>query len=136
MPYLLANPSYAEQLNRSIMRLLRPEHLRNEKYTDLYCTMVTHPTTGYMALVLPETQTVPIHIEASGDELKALMSIFVNDGAVPQAEADALSDALTVLGGQKVRIVDFVPGSWGPFILTKEQMDADGWFPEQDEEEV
>lgn len=134
MPYLLANPSYAEQLNRSIMRLLRPEHLRDEKYTDLYCTMVTHPETGYMALVLPESETVPVHIEASGDELKALMSIFVADGAVSQAEADGLADALLALGGQQVQIIDFVPPSWSPFILTKEQMDADGWFPEIEEE--
>ena len=133
MPYLLANPAVAEELNRSIMRMLRPAHLRNGYTTDLYCSMMTHPQTGYMALVLPEQETVPVHIEADGAELNAVMSIFVNDGAVTQEEADGLAAALASLGGNTIDILDFIPSSWAPFVLTKEQMEADGWFAEEEE---
>lgn len=133
MPYLLANPAVAEDLNRAIMRLLRPSHLRNGYTTDLYCTMLTHPETGYMALVLPEQETVPVHIEADGAELNAVMSIFVSDGAVSQLEADGLAAALVSLGGQRVSILDFVPPSWSPYVLNKEQMEEGGWFPEEEE---
>tara|TARA_Y100000385_G_scaffold174398_1_gene180399 strand:- start:58 stop:462 length:405 start_codon:yes stop_codon:yes gene_type:complete len=130
MAYVLVNPAHAENLNRSIMRLIRPEHLRSGYVTDLYCTMHTHPETGYMALDLPDTQTVPIHIESSGDELVAMLQVFVDDEALTQEEMGGIVTALTGLGGQQVRILDFIPASWQDFVLTKEQMDADGWFPE------
>ena len=130
MAYVLVNPAHAENLNRSIMRLIRPEHLRSGYVPDLYCTMHTHPETGYMALDLPDTQTVPIHIESSGDELVAMLQVFVDDEALTQEEMGGIVTALTGLGGQQVRILDFIPASWQDFVLTKEQMDADGWFPE------
>jgi len=130
MAYVLVNPAHAENLNRSIMRLLRPEHLRSGYTTDLYCAMHTHPETGYMALDLPDTETVPIHIESSGAELVSMLQVFVDDGALTQEEMDGIVTALAGLGGEQVRILDFIPASWQDFVLTKEQMDADGWFPE------
>lgn len=130
MAYVLVNPAHAEQLNRSIMRLLRPEHLRDDTFTDLYCTMVTHPDTEYMALNLPDTETVPIHIESSGAELAAMLQIFVEDEAMTQTEMDTLTTALMGLGGEEVRILDFIPASWQEFVLTREEMEADGWFPD------
>ena len=133
MPYVLVNPAHAEQLNRSIMRLLRPEHLRGGYTTDLYCSMVTHPDTGYMALNLPDTETVPIHIEAKGEELAAMLQIFVDDAAMTQEEMDGITGALMELGGQQVAVVDFIPASWSAYVLTKDQMDADGWFPDPPE---
>jgi hypothetical protein len=42
MPYVTVAPQHAEQLSRSIMRLLRPSHLRGEDWTDLYCSVLTH----------------------------------------------------------------------------------------------
>jgi hypothetical protein len=69
MPYVTVAPQHAEQLSRSIMRLLRPSHLRGEDWTDLYCSVVTHPTSGEAALALPDQETVPIHVEADGTEL-------------------------------------------------------------------
>ena len=130
MAYVLVNPAHAEQLNRSIMRLLRPEHLRDSYVTDLYCGMVTHPDTGYMALDLPDTETVPIHIESSGEELAAMLQIFVDDEALTQEEMEGIVTALTGLGGEQVRILDFIPASWQDFVLTREEMEADGWFPD------
>jgi hypothetical protein len=130
MPYVLVNPAHAEQLNRSIMRLLRPEHLRGGYTTDLYCPMVTHPDTGYMALNLPDEETVPIHIEAKGEELAAMLQIFVDDEAMTQEEMDGITTALLGLGGESVAIVDFIPASWQEFVLTRAEMEADGWFPD------
>ena len=112
------------------MRLLRPEHLRGGYTTDLYCPMVTHPDTGYMALQLPDTETVPIHIEAKGEELADMLQIFVDDAAMTQEEMDGITGALMGLGGEQVAVVDFIPASWSAYVLTKEQMDADGWFPD------
>ena len=130
MPYLIAAPEHAEQLSRSIMRLLRPSHLRGEGWTDLYCVVLRHPTSGQTALALPDAETVPIHIEADGAELAALLATFVADGALTQAEADGIAAAVQANAGQKVRIADFIPASWSEWVLSREQMDAAGWFPE------
>lgn len=129
MPYVLAAPQHAEQLSRSIMRLLRPSHLRGEDWTDLYCDVLHHPTSGQAALDLPDEEQVPIHIEADGAELAAMLAVFVADGAMTQAEADGIAAAVQANAGQRVRIADFIPPSWAPYVMTHEQMVDGGWFP-------
>jgi hypothetical protein len=129
MIYVITAPQHAEQLSRSIMRLLRPTHLRGEGWTDLYCSVLTHPTSGQTALALPEVETVPIHVEADGAELAALLAVFVADGALTQQEADGIGAAVQANAGQLVRVADFIPPSWAAYVLTHEQMDAAGWFP-------
>ena len=134
MIYLLCNPAVVDDFNRSLMRLMRPAHLRDGYTTDKYTTQHIHPVTGYAALAMPEQQTVPIHIESDGAELSAMLDIFVADAALTQEEADAIRDQVIQVAGQSVSILDFVPPSWSAFVLTQEQMDADGWFPSVEEE--
>ena len=129
MPYVVVKAEHAEQLNRSIMRLLRPSHLRGNDWTDLYCAMITHPTLGYIALCLPESETVPLHIEADGAELHQILDVFVADSAITQAEADGIVAAIQAYAGQHVRIKDFLPLSWSNNVFTREQMESQGWFP-------
>ena len=128
MPYVVVKAEHAEHLNRSIMRLLRPAHLRDGYATDLYCSMVTHPVLGYVALALPDTETVPLHVEADGQELASMMEVFVQDQAITQQEADGIVGAVQSMAGQVVRIADFIPSSWTQNVFTKEQMQQQGWF--------
>jgi len=127
--YVLVSSEHAEQLSRSLMRLLRPSHLRGEGWTDFYCGVVRHPTNGQAALDLPESEQVPIHLEADGAELAALLAAFVADEALTQAETDGIAAAVQANAGQQVRIADFIPPSWSEWVLTREQMEAAGWFP-------
>jgi hypothetical protein len=80
-------------------------------------------------LALPGEETVPIHVEADGDELAALLGVFVSDGALTKAEADGIAAAVRENAGHIVRIADFIPPSWSPYVLTHQQMEAGGWFP-------
>lgn len=134
MIYVLAAPQHAEHLSRSIMRLLRPSHLRDDQWTDLYCPVTTHPETGQAALALPEGETVLVHIEATGDELAAVLREFVADGAVLHAEAEDIIAAVKANVGKRIRVADFIPPSWSQWVLTQEQAEAGGWFPEQPQE--
>lgn len=129
MLYLLCNPALIEDFNRSLMRLLMPSHLRKQNWTDKLSAEYYHPVTGYGALEMEENQTVPIHIEANGEELNYLLNIFVSDGALTQEEADVISEQIIEVAGQEVSILDFVPESWQEYVLTYKQMDAGGWFP-------
>lgn len=125
MPYVLISPVTAEAFNRGLCRLLRPTHLRDENYvTDLYCAMhtLTGPLDGWMALDLPDVETVPLHPEATGQELADVLSIFVADEALTQQEADAIQSAVQGYLGQTVCIADFIPPSWSTAVYTKEQL--------------
>lgn len=130
--YVEVKAEHCEMLNRAICRMLRPEHLRDNYVTDLYAAMFTHPVDGRMVLALPETQYVPVHIEASGDELKQVLDIFAKDGAITQAEAKAISDSVPMIAGTQVRVLDLIPPSWIDKVHTHEEMIEDGWFGTQD----
>ena len=137
MMYMLCNPEHVDGLNRSLMRLHRPAALRNGYVTDFYAEKVTHPVTGYTALVMPETERVRVHEEATGVELQSLLSVFVSDEAITQSEADVCMAKVAALASDvnadgerqsRVNIIEFVPPSWLPYVLTKEQMEADEWI--------
>lgn len=129
MPYVLISPESAEEFNRGLCRLMRPSHLRDESYvTDLYCPMHTHPQNGWMALELPDTETAPIHLDATGEELGAVLQTFVIKGSLTQQEAGYIAGAVSQVRGQQVRIADFIPPGWQPYVFTKEQMEEQGWW--------
>ena len=132
--YLLCNPLLADDFNRSLMRLLMPTHLRGPDYTDFYAPKHIHPQTGYAALGIPEGHQVNVHPEATGAELDYLLGIFVADGGLTQEEAGGIRQTVADSIGKTVSILDFIPPSWGAYVLTQEQMDLDGWFPAVEEE--
>jgi hypothetical protein len=131
--YCMCNPAIADDLNRALMRLLRPSHLRVGYTTDTLGQKHIHPITGYAALALDNEQAVPIHVEADGAELNALTDIFVRDGAMTQEEADQLEIDIAAAAGTSIVITEFIPPSWLPFVLTYEAMANDWWFPQEEE---
>ncbi len=130
MPLVPIDVQLVEHFNRSIMRLLRPAHLRDGYVTDSYCHVHTHPTdqTAWPLLDLPETETVPIHVEADGVELAEMLDGFVAGNGLTLQEAEQLKATIPMLRGQEVRIADMIPASWQPFVMTREQAQAAGYF--------
>ncbi len=132
--HLMCNPLLADDFNMSLMRLICPAERGEGNTTKYLAVKHIHPETGYAALALDETQTIPIDPQATGDELNYLLGIFVADGGMSQEEADGIRQQVLDSLGETVSILDFVPASWAPYVLTKEQMDATGWFPPTEEE--
>ena len=130
--YVMANPVHIERFNRSIMRLRLPDHLRPANYvTDFYYGTITHPTTGYAALVVQDNdKDIRIHAEADGLLLREMLDIFVADAAMTQQESDDLFDAVVAAKGSSLNILDHIPASWEPHVLTEAEADAAGWFPD------
>lgn len=131
--FVKIDPSLAVSFSRGLMRLLRPEHLRDENYTDLYCPIQEHPDADgtfatWTLLVLPETELIPIHLEADGSELSALLDIFVSANALTEEEASGIKAGIQAAAGTTVSVAGFVPPSWAPFIMTIEQATAAGYF--------
>ena len=132
--YLLCNPLVADDFNMSLMRLICPASRAAGNTTKFLAVKYIHPETGYAALAMDENQTVPIDPEATGAELDYMLNIFVSDGAMTQEEADGIRQQVLDSLGETVSILDFVPPSWSAFVLTREQMETDGWFPQVEEE--
>ena len=53
---------------------------------------------------------------------------FVAGGGLTIEEAEMLKQTIPLLRGQSVRIADKIPASWQPYIMTKEQAQATGYF--------
>jgi hypothetical protein len=131
MPLIPIDPQLVAHFNRSIMRLLRPAHLRDENYvTDFYCNVIYHPTglTQWPLLDLPETETVPIHVEADGVELANMLEAFVTGNGLTREEADGLMGMIPHLRGRQVRMADMIPESWRQYILTHDEARVAGYF--------
>lgn len=130
MPLIPIDPQLIEPFNRVIMRLLRPSHLRDERYvTDYYCPVIRHSDgVQWPLLALPDTETVPIHVEADGEELEQLLNVFVANNGITKEESDGIKQAVAAMVGNEVRLADMVPQSWQPYILTVEQAIAAGYI--------
>jgi hypothetical protein len=131
MPLIPIDPQLVAHFNRSIMRLLRPAHLRDENYvTDFYCAVIYHPTdaTQWPLLDLPDTETVPVHVEADGAELANMLNAFVTGKGLTREEADGLMGMIPHLRGQQVRMADMIPDSWQQYIMDRATVEALGYF--------
>jgi hypothetical protein len=132
MPLVPIDPQLTQHFNRSIMRLLRPSHLRDESYvTDFYCGVIEHPSGDpqfWPLLDLPDTETVPVHLEADGAELAQMLDVFVANEGLTKQEAGGLKATIPLLRGQAVRIADVIPASWQPYIMTRQQAEAAGYL--------
>ena len=133
--YCLCNPAVVDDLNRSLMLLLRPAHLRDGYTTDKLGPQLIHPVDGSAAIMLNNEQAVPIHVESDGAELKALTNIFVADGAMSQKEAAKLEMDIMEAAGTSIVITEFIPPSWLPYVLDYETMESMGWFATEEEGE-
>jgi hypothetical protein len=132
VPLIPIDPQLIQPFNQAIMRLLRPSHLRDQSYvTDQYCGIISHPNgTAWPLLSLPDTETVPIHVNADGGELRQLLDIFVANNGITKEESDGIKQAVAGMVGQTVRLADMVPPSWQPYILTVEQAIDQGYIPQ------
>jgi len=130
MILILIDPQLVVPFNRAIMRLLYPSHLRDASYiTDVYCDVIYHPDgVQWPLLVLPDTETVPIHIQASGFELSQLLDIFVLNNGITQQEADEIKSGVLGLVGQQVNLSNLIPASWQPYVFTFEQAIQAGYI--------
>jgi hypothetical protein len=64
------------------------------------------------------------------EPLAKVLAAFVQGGGLTQAELDGIIGAVQAMAGQTVRIVDMIPASWQPYIMSKEQATAAGYFSE------
>jgi len=114
----------AALINEELFNLSRPTTVKdpNDVTTKLFGE-ITHPTTGQVALQVDLDYTIRIHPDK---DISNLQNLFAN---LQQAELDGLSAFIDA--NSRIKFSDIIPST--SEVLTKEEAEAAGWFPEQEE---
>ena len=114
-------------LSAAVYAFSRPPEIKAaDDVTAYYTSPVQHPTTGAVALPLPETETIKAHPQSTKDGVLALLSPYLT-----QAEIDGLTTLMPAVNGTRVNVLtviqDNLPSLAGQ-VNTYTQLDNDGWF--------
>ena len=141
MIYVPIRSSQVANLSQALYQLMRPPHLRNARDVSLYyCAWYEYQGAtpsqweAFSVLELPESETVPIHLEADDQLLVDTLAVFVADGSMTQQELDGIVGAIQAYAGQQVAISGFIPPSWQPYQMTRAQAEAAGFIATLDEQ--
>lgn len=115
----------AVYLSKAIYSLIDPSS------EGMYCGIVPHPTRPEVCtLQLRDTDIVPLHVAANPEPLRQVLTPFVQQQQLTQEELDNIITAIGQLSGQEVQIINLIPPSWQPYVMTKEQAITLGWINE------
>jgi hypothetical protein len=122
--YIPAAPHIAEPLSRGLYAVIVPGG------DGLYCGIIPHPTdpTQYPLLQCRSVDVVPVALDADPTPLAEVLQTTVDEGALLQAEADAIVAAVQEQAGQTVNLIDFIPQSWQAFVMDRAAAEAAGYF--------
>jgi hypothetical protein len=125
---ILTQPSedYGQAISHELWMLARPRGISDGETSQFYCGVMSHPDGTKVAIgPIDGDQSVPVHAQAD-------VSAFVNlmSEGVTAEEATAIEAAITEAKGGGVNILQIVEASpsLSPNLITREQMEATGWF--------
>ena len=122
MKYLiLTTPTveHAEAMSAALWSLARPTSTGGTRYAVGH---IAHPSGDAIALVLGDyTQRV---------DPDADVDAFVAALPIPEDEKDDVRALLNDARGSRLTVAEFLPPSLAANLRTREELDADGWFPE------
>lgn len=131
MLYVPVHNDAADELNRQLYKLSRPEALQEpENASQFYCRVFIHPQIPFTVLEIPEEDTIPIHLAADASGLVAVLQPFVAQQQITQAELDGIIAAVQASAGQRFAPASMIPPSWQQYVLTREQAVAAGYIPQ------
>ena len=123
--YIPADPRLIEALSRGLYSLIDPTR------SGLYAGIIWHPANAAWPLLqVRETDIIPISLAADTRPLVEVLTAFVQGGGLTQEELDGIVGAVGAMAGNVVQLRDFIPKSWQPYIMSKEQAEAAGYFRE------
>lgn len=129
MIYVPVHNDAAAELNRQLYELTQPDAVRDSRnVSQFYCLMYQNALIPFIVLELPEEDTIPIHVVSDPSGLVAVLSPFVAQQQITQAELDGIVAAVQALAGQRFAPSSMIPPSWQPYILTRQQAIQQGYI--------
>lgn len=137
MIYVLCATAAAPSLSAAIYQIMRPPHTRDERdVSAYYCEWLVGPDPAWSVLALPESEHIPVHVEADGALLQQMLAAFVADAALTQEEADGIVAAVQAAAGSTIAVAEFVPASWQPYVMDREAAIAAGYISQPEQQEA
>lgn len=103
----------ADEISKKLYSLSAPDE--GSSTTD-YCSSITHPISGDVALCMPNK--IDLHIDAS-----------TIDSSVSDMFGDAFVTAALAADGDKINPLPILPNTLISSIKTRSEMSSEGWFP-------
>ena len=139
MKHLILTQPYAEQLSASIYLLGRPAEVQKGNEVSRYYSGWHVHEDGREALDIPDDSRL-IHPDADIASFVALVAdtdvtvTTTDEEGVETTEVMTMEEFLESRRGSKVNILSLIESTvFAPNLRTKEQMEADGWFPQQED---
>lgn len=124
--YIPCDPQLIVGLSSGLYALIDPDK------QGMYAGLLWHPSGAdwphWPLLQLRTTDVVPIALQADASKLNAVLDAFVYGGGITEQERDGIVNAVRIHAGSIVQIADLIPASWQPYIMTREQVEAAGYF--------
>lgn len=112
--------NYAQAMSAALWALAVPNATGTTRYAVGW---ITHPTTGDVALSIPDAYTQRVAPDAD-------IAAFVSALPIPQQEQDDLSAVLEAARGSTLTVAELLPPTLQANALTDAEADAAGWFSE------
>ncbi len=130
MYLILSTPSlpYADAISHELWLLVRPASVGADETTQFYTGRYAHPD-GTKVCVGPINGSQPIHEDAGEIPLASLIGPAVTadeEAYIENTISDAKGGSLNVL--EMLQSID----SLSPNLRTREQLQAEGWFPTEE----
>lgn len=121
--YLPVASGMASDLNNALYQCIKPGGVGK------YAGEIPHETwPNYVLFKLHRYDQVPVDLSVDPTPLQNALAIAVADGGITQAEADQVIADVQANAGQEIDLIDFIPDSWLPYVLTEQDAISLGYI--------
>lgn len=114
--YLPVSITMSSELNEALYKCIDPSGTGN------YAIEIPHKSwPGYVLYKLNKKDKVPVDLGVDPTPLQNALAIAVANSGITQDEADWIVSGVQSNAGQIVNLIDFIPTSWQPYILSEPQ---------------
>lgn len=125
----LLSEIFGDSLIRAAFCLTKPEQfVQPEDVSSQVGSIVKHATLDAYAWRFTD-DPLPIHPEADIHTLDFILQTLVSAGVIQPAEVVETQNAIEAKKGQNATILEILPASLSGKTKTFEQMQQEGWFP-------
>lgn len=112
--YMPVASGLSSLLNNALYQCIKPGG------TGQYAVEIPHKSwPNYVLFKLNRKDTVPIALGVDPTPLQNALALAVSGGGITQEEADQIVAEVQASAGNTIDIIDFVPDSWLPYVMTE-----------------
>lgn len=126
--YIPVASALASDLNNALYQCIKPGGVGK------YAEEIPHKVwPDYVLYKLNRHDNIPVDLGVDPTPLQNALAIAVAGGGITQAEADQIIVDVQANAGNEIDVIDFIPDSWLPYVLTEQDAMRLGYIDRDDE---